>query len=1372
LGLDDLKFQLLARLNHTETAMKNFLFLIAIIFIAGLANPEPANAQTANALRSSPSALSPPPNELGKPFLTNWLPKDYGANAQNWAIAQDDRGVMYFGNSDGVLEFDGVSWRLHKFGSVSFTRSLAIADDGKLYIGGKGEFGCFAPVHEAATDGKAKNPFQRQFVSLLKYLHSEDREFTDVWNIAVSSQGVFFRAEQRLFRYVPPPYAAQPQTAASPVGRAEASPREGRMHVWKPKTTFGGVAAVDDRIYVAQSGIGLMQVKGDSLELAPGGEKIGGSLEFMAPFSDRDGREKILIGTSHGLFWYDGANCEPLAAAAASFFKELEIYTGAVLSDGAAAVATNGGVVIVDPAGNGSVRHVLDKSSGLKDDIVINLFCDRQGGLWLALNNGIARVEAPAPLTFYDETRGLRGSGNAIIRHQNTLYVATDVGVFYLHASPEIFPKIAPDDGSGTINIRQPEFRPVAGIKNWNWAFLIVPETGELLAGNEDGLYRIRGAQAEFLTTFGHSIVSLHHSSRDRNRVYVGLRYGGLAAARYVPDSKGGAGSWVNEGKITGIDGYIRNITESADGSLWLTAKYENDLIRVVFPPSPSSSERKDLLKPEIQRFGAAQGLPEDNTIYTVVIVGQLYAYPNGSVFRFDAQRGMFIPDSSIHANPDTSTYIEKMVEDKWGNVWFDFDETLRVARRVKDGGYTKEAVPFRRIERQPFYTIYPEENGVAWFAGADGLIRYDGRVTKNYGADFPALIRRVIAGGDSLIFDGLPVTNAKAEPSLSFARNALRFECAAPSYDNLAANEYQYFLEGFDKGWSSWTKETKKDYTNLPPGRHRFRVRAKNIYEHLSREGVYEFAILPPWWRTWWAYGGYALLLGLLVFAVDRVQRRRLIKKEREAAEIRETQLRAQAVEAENKALQAENERKKNVELLSEIGKEITASLDMDTIFYRLYERVNQLADASSFGVGIYHPEKAQIEYRLAIEKGKRYAPYTRDTRDKNQFPVWCIENRQPVFMNDVTKEYSRYISEFKSTNVEGMMLEDGTLPEEPFSIIYLPLISQDKVLGVITIQSFQKNAYTDYHLNLLQNLAAYTAIALDNAEAYRQVDASVQQLNATLENLKATQQQLITQQKLASLGQLTAGIAHEIKNPLNFVNNFAVLSMDLAKELREELEKRKAKSEGRDDFENIEEILDALVQNAEKINHHGKRADGIVKSMMQHARGSSGQRELADINHLLDEAMNLTYHGMRANDASFNITIEKEYDESIGQLEVVPQDLSRVFLNILNNAAYAAHQKKKAARDNFSPTLSLSTKNLNSKIEIRIRDNGDGIPPDIREKIFNPFFTTKPTGQGTGLGLSISYDIIVQQHRGEIKVETEEGKFTEFAVRSPLGV
>jgi signal transduction histidine kinase len=303
-------------------------------------------------------------------------------------------------------------------------------------------------------------------------------------------------------------------------------------------------------------------------------------------------------------------------------------------------------------------------------------------------------------------------------------------------------------------------------------------------------------------------------------------------------------------------------------------------------------------------------------------------------------------------------------------------------------------------------------------------------------------------------------------------------------------------------------------------------------------------------------------------------------------------------------------------------------------------------------------------------------------------------------------------------------------------------------------------------------QETAIHERAEREKLEALNQLkDEKNRELELKNQEIIRAQEKLVTQEKLASLGALTAGIAHEIKNPLNFVNNFAALSMELVSELRDELEKRKTKNVNGDDFENIEEILETLEQNAEKINHHGKRADSIVRNMMMHSRGKAGEREMTDINHLLDESVNLTYHGLRAQDAAFNISIEKEYDETVGQLKVVPQDLQRVFLNIINNACYAAHEKKIKLGDNFSPKLSVFSRELKDKIEIRIRDNGNGIPAEIREKIFNPFFTTKPTGQGTGLGLSISYDIIVQQHRGEIKVETEEGKFTEFVVLLPRG-
>lgn len=274
--------------------------------------------------------------------------------------------------------------------------------------------------------------------------------------------------------------------------------------------------------------------------------------------------------------------------------------------------------------------------------------------------------------------------------------------------------------------------------------------------------------------------------------------------------------------------------------------------------------------------------------------------------------------------------------------------------------------------------------------------------------------------------------------------------------------------------------------------------------------------------------------------------------------------------------------------------------------------------------------------------------------------------------------------------------------------------------------------------------------------------------ELQKTVSNLKETQNQLILSEKMASLGQLTAGIAHEIKNPLNFITNFSVLSHDLTKDLRKELYAERDRVDPKRALE-IESLLNDLEQNVTKINDHGKRADSIVRGMLLHSRGKAGERQDTDLNALLAEYTNLAYHGMRAQDQSFNVKIETEFDPSIGKVSVVPQDLSRAILNIVNNACYAANDKRKNAKNGFSPVVRVSAKNTSGTIEIRIRDNGNGIPDSIREKIFNPFFTTKPAGSGTGLGLSLSYDIITQEHHGEIRVDSKEGEYTEFVISIP---
>jgi signal transduction histidine kinase len=288
---------------------------------------------------------------------------------------------------------------------------------------------------------------------------------------------------------------------------------------------------------------------------------------------------------------------------------------------------------------------------------------------------------------------------------------------------------------------------------------------------------------------------------------------------------------------------------------------------------------------------------------------------------------------------------------------------------------------------------------------------------------------------------------------------------------------------------------------------------------------------------------------------------------------------------------------------------------------------------------------------------------------------------------------------------------------------------------------------------------------------ERTAELKAKHQELDAAFNRLKAAQAQLVQSEKMASLGQLTAGIAHEIKNPLNFINNFSELSVELVQEMLQETEKLTA-CLGEKEAGYLKGILQDIEGNVKKIHVHGKRADSIIRGMLLHSRGKSGERMPTDINALLAEYVNLGYHGMRATDSSFNIKIESEYDPNLPQVNVIPQDLSRVFLNMINNACYSTHQKKKEFKDAYFPILKVSTKDLDSKVEIRIWDNGKGMPKAVLEKIFNPFYTTKPAGSGTGLGLSISFDIIVQEHQGQIAVDSKEGEYAEFIITIPKSV
>jgi signal transduction histidine kinase len=333
--------------------------------------------------------------------------------------------------------------------------------------------------------------------------------------------------------------------------------------------------------------------------------------------------------------------------------------------------------------------------------------------------------------------------------------------------------------------------------------------------------------------------------------------------------------------------------------------------------------------------------------------------------------------------------------------------------------------------------------------------------------------------------------------------------------------------------------------------------------------------------------------------------------------------------------------------------------------------------------------------------------------------------------------------------------------------SILFVPLMREGRGIGVFALGRKRTGQYSRREIDLVQTFADQAVIAIENVRLFDEVQARTRELSQSLDDLRTAQDRLIQTEKLASLGQLTAGIAHEIKNPLNFVNNFAALSAELTDELNDTLKPVPLAGTTR---EEVDELTRMLKDNLEKVVQHGKRADSIVKNMLLHSREGTGEHRPADINALLDESLNLAYHGARAEKPQFNVTLRRDFDENAGAIEVFPQEIIRVFLNLISNGFYAVTKRKmEVGNSGFEPTLSATTRNLDHAVEIRIRDNGTGIPAAVKEKMFNPFYTTKPAGEVTGLGLSMSHDIVVKQHGGTIEVDTELGRYTEFRIVLP---
>ena len=433
----------------------------------------------------------------------------------------------------------------------------------------------------------------------------------------------------------------------------------------------------------------------------------------------------------------------------------------------------------------------------------------------------------------------------------------------------------------------------------------------------------------------------------------------------------------------------------------------------------------------------------------------------------------------------------------------------------------------------------------------------------------------------------------------------------------------------------------------------------------------------------------------------------------------------------------------------LGEVSQAVNSTLDLETVLSTIVAKAVQLSGTEAGAIYVFDAARRELHLRATYGMDQELIDALKQQHiglDETNVARALVQ-REPVQIADLEEEALSAVNE--------IIFRAGFR-----ALLVAPLLRGEAIVGMLVVRRRTSGAFPQSIVDLIKTFAAQSAVAIENARLFHNVEVS-------LEDLRTAQDRLVQTEKLASLGQLTAGIAHEIKNPLNFVNNFSAVSVELIDELREALGGVHLDSKVRAE---ISEIADTLQGNLDKVVQHGKRADSIVKNMLLHSRQGSGEHRPVDINALVDESLNLAYHGARAEKQGFNITLERSFDPAAGEVDLFPQEITRVLLNLISNGFYAATKRKAEANGgDYEPTLAAATKNLGDRVEIRIRDNGTGIPPEVREKLFNPFFTTKPAGEGTGLGLSISHDIIVKQHGGSIEVDTQPGEFTEFRIVLP---
>ena len=733
------------------------------------------------------ASISP---EAGQFYSQQYGPKVYSAAPQDWAIVQDDRGIMLFGNTDGLLSFDGARW--HTVFQNTAVLSLSKDTRGTVFVGGQNELGYL----RTANDGHV------QYVSLVNQIPKQYRNFGEVWNVFCNASGTWFSSHRFLFLW---------------------SSHGIKVFTPPPTSAFTAAFMAHAVPYVRVRGIGLYHIIEDRLELMPGGEVfrqpglLWGAFYFAG---------SLFVATDNGLYRYNGRRFTELQTDAKKILQEGQITSCLPLRNGELAIGTaRRGLVLLNESLN--LDRTFDKSDGLESSFIRGMYEDRQHGLWLALDRGIARIDVESPLTFFGDHEGLQEVVWDTRRQDNTLYAATFVGLYRLTEAKH---------GAKAY------FQPVTGIRKQVLTLLSTPHG--LLAGGWGGIYQISADQAKNVLALG-EIYDLSGSIRDPELVFAAGREK-LSVLRHISTG------WIEENSVPAEGNEFRSVIEDADGSVWIGTR--SDILRVNWTRHPAV----------IEHFAKDRGVPEGwKNAYRVK--GKISFATQKGLRTFDSRTQRFIPDLRFGKRfADGSAPVDIVREGKDGSVWISGSGYLGVLRPRADQSYDWHEDIFARTGMKTFYSLYMDENGVIWASGTEGgVVRYENRSSLPNEFGFGVLLRRVEAlSGKETVYEGASPSGSL--PRFPHRENALRFEFAAPTFEEPSLTCYQVRLEKLDQDWSNWSSETSKEYTNLWEGKYTLRVRAKDLYGHIGEEMVFRFQVLSPWYRSWWAF----LLYGLAAVA------------------------------------------------------------------------------------------------------------------------------------------------------------------------------------------------------------------------------------------------------------------------------------------------------------------------------------------------------------------------------------------------------------------------------------------------------------------------------------------------------------------------